>query len=129
MATVLAFLNIGATEIVLVAVLFVLLFGADKLPAVARTLGKVQGEWARAKRDLQREMRTEEERQLDELYRFERARELQIRQSNPEFQEEQRVREAARALGIADADTATLPHLRGEIRERLGSTDSGTTGP
>lgn len=40
---------IGTGEIVLGSVVIVLLFGATKIPQIARALGQAAGEWRRAK--------------------------------------------------------------------------------
>lgn len=42
----------GAGEILLVLVVVLLLFGAERLPAMARALGKAMEEFRRAARDL-----------------------------------------------------------------------------
>lgn len=115
----LAFLNLGATELVLVAVVFLLFFGVDKLPAAGRAIGRLQGEWSRARKQVERELRSEEDREDDRLREFERKRELQIRHQSPEFLEEVRVRDAARSLGIEDADTAPVASLRDAIAKAV----------
>ncbi len=124
----LAFLNLGATELALIAVLLVMFFGIDKLPAAARALGRAQAEWSRAKKDIERELRTEEERELSKQREFERQREAQVRHASPEVLEEQRVREAARALGIADAETAPLVDLRRRVADAVGAGRSSAAG-
>lgn len=123
----LAFLNLGATELVLIAVVFLLFFGVDKLPAAGRAIGKLQGQWARARRDIEREIRSEEERELDKLREFERRRELQMRQNSPDFLEEMRLRDAARSLGLDDADTAPVAKLREDIARSVAGKGTDVT--
>ncbi|HEX2164937.1 MAG TPA: twin-arginine translocase TatA/TatE family subunit, partial [Thermoanaerobaculia bacterium] len=59
---------LGATEIVFILVLALLIFGPRKLPEVGRTVGKALGELRRATTDLKRsvnaELALEEERPL-----------------------------------------------------------------
>lgn len=74
----LAFLNLGGGEIALVLVLLVLLFGVDKMPKMARALGRLRGELERAKGSVETALKTEEERALDEQLAFERQRERQV---------------------------------------------------
>lgn len=46
----------GAGEILLVLVVLLLLFGAGRLPAIARSLGRTLEEFRRAARDLSRDI-------------------------------------------------------------------------
>lgn len=80
----LAFLNLGPTEVALVLVLFLLLFGADKVPQLARSLGKAKAELERAQREVRESIKTDEEREIEEQLAFERAREHQMRQQQGE---------------------------------------------
>lgn len=52
----LAFLNLGAQEIFIIFLVIVLLFGARKLPELARAIGRSMGEFRRAKDDFDREL-------------------------------------------------------------------------
>ena len=47
---------IGYTELILIFIVIVLLFGASKLPELARSLGKASGEFKRAKRETELEI-------------------------------------------------------------------------
>ncbi len=53
----LAFLpNLGPTEMVIIFVLVMLLFGAKKIPELARGIGKSLGEFKKAKNDFEKEL-------------------------------------------------------------------------
>lgn len=106
----------GSSEVVLLLVLFLLLFGAQKVPELARGLGKARAELERAQRDVQRSMRSEEERALEEQLAFERAREHQLQQQDAELAQLQR---AAAELGV-QTQGLTKEQLRAEIAERVG---------
>ena len=49
------FMGIGATEWLLIIVVVVLLFGAKRIPELARSLGRASHEFKKAKEDLSRE--------------------------------------------------------------------------
>lgn len=51
----LLFLGISGLELVAVVVLVLLLFGADSLPGIARTVGKVMREFRKASNDIKKE--------------------------------------------------------------------------
>jgi sec-independent protein translocase protein TatA len=57
MNTFLAFGPFGTTEMIIVAILVLVLFGAKKLPTFARSLGRSMQEFKHAKDDFEREMR------------------------------------------------------------------------
>ena len=46
----------GAGEIVLIVILAVILLGPDKLPELARSLGKIYAEYQKAKREIELEL-------------------------------------------------------------------------
>ena len=48
-----AFLNIGNTELIIILVIILLLFGAKKLPELARGLGKSMQEFKKASREVE----------------------------------------------------------------------------
>jgi sec-independent protein translocase protein TatA len=52
----LGFLNFGMQEIVVIFLIIVLLFGAKKLPELARGLGKSVGEFKKARGEFEREL-------------------------------------------------------------------------
>lgn len=70
----LALFDIGAPEIFLIVLVFVLLFGATKIPQLARTLGRAKGDFEKGKLEGERELATEQ----DEVATIRRARELGI---------------------------------------------------
>ena len=90
----LLFLNLSTGELIWILVLFVLLFGATKIPELARSLGKAQREFQRAR---------------DEI-----ASEAQ----KPAETEEDRIRKAAADLGLATENKST-EQLRQEMADRL----------
>ncbi|MDF7797844.1 twin-arginine translocase TatA/TatE family subunit [Pontiellaceae bacterium B1224] len=47
----------GGSEVLLVLFVFLLLFGAKKLPELSRALGRSLGEFKKGKEDLEREIR------------------------------------------------------------------------
>lgn len=52
----LAFLNLGGPEIFIIFLIVILLFGARKLPELARGLGRSLGEFRKAKDEFDREI-------------------------------------------------------------------------
>jgi sec-independent protein translocase protein TatA len=51
-------MNLGATEILLVLLVVLLLFGGKRLPELARAIGKGLAEFRRATQEVQREINT-----------------------------------------------------------------------
>lgn len=47
----------GGMELLIVLAIVVLLFGANKLPALARSSGQAMGEFKRGREDVERELR------------------------------------------------------------------------
>ena len=47
----------GGLELVIILAIVVLLFGANKLPALARSSGQAMGEFKRGREDVERELR------------------------------------------------------------------------
>lgn len=48
---------IGTNEIILIALVVIILFGATKIPELARSLGRATGEFKKAKSEAERELR------------------------------------------------------------------------
>jgi len=46
----------GSTELLLIVIIALFLFGPDKMPEIARTLGKVMGDFKRAMKDAEAEL-------------------------------------------------------------------------
>ncbi len=53
MKEIFGFLNIGNTELIIILVIILLLFGAKKLPELARGLGKSMQEFKKATREVE----------------------------------------------------------------------------
>jgi sec-independent protein translocase protein TatA len=68
MNTTLAILpNLGGQEMIIIFVIILLLFGAKKIPELARGLGKSMGEFKKAREDFEREItRSEDEVRIKE---------------------------------------------------------------
>ena len=61
MNEILAFISMpGGPEWIIIFIIVLLLFGAKKLPELARGLGKSMGEFKRAREDFEREIRNAE---------------------------------------------------------------------
>jgi len=56
MNTQLAFFNLGGQEMVIIFIIVLLLFGAKKIPELARGLGKSMGEFKKAREEFEREV-------------------------------------------------------------------------
>jgi len=54
----LAFFNLGGQEMLIIFLIVLLLFGAKKLPDLARGIGKSMGEFKKARDDFEREITT-----------------------------------------------------------------------
>jgi sec-independent protein translocase protein TatA len=67
MNAMLAFMNLGGQEMIIIFVVILLLFGAKKIPELARGLGKSMGEFKKAREDFEREItRSEDEVKIRE---------------------------------------------------------------
>jgi sec-independent protein translocase protein TatA len=53
--------NLGATEIILIVLVILLLFGAKKIPELAQGLGKGMREFKKAVKDVEEEVKKTEE--------------------------------------------------------------------
>ncbi len=47
----------GTTEIILIVIAVIILFGANKIPELARSLGRATGEFKKAKSETERELK------------------------------------------------------------------------
>ena len=59
--------NVGPIQILIVAGLIVLLFGAGKIPEIARSLGKAKGEFKKGLAEGEKEEKEAEEKPAKEL--------------------------------------------------------------
>ncbi len=98
----------GGQEWLLILLIIFILFGASKLPEVARSLGKSVGEFKKAQREAEMELR-EFEREL---------REGKFKQS----EKRKRLEKIARDLGI-DPEGKTDEELLEEINKALPKTE------
>lgn len=73
--------NLGITEILVLVVLVLLFFGPQRLPEIARGLGKAMREFKKGMNEVQREFEEMERRQREDSTEEERAR---SRRSGPE---------------------------------------------
>lgn len=90
----------GPNELIIIGLIIVLLFGASKLPELARSLGRSQAEFRKAQIEAEREVR-EIEKKLNESK-----------------SDSEKLRELADSLGI-DVKDKTDDELLDEIRDRL----------
>ncbi|MFA5860158.1 MAG: twin-arginine translocase TatA/TatE family subunit [Candidatus Thermoplasmatota archaeon] len=118
MALTLALLNLGPEEILVILMIFLLLFGADKIPQVARQLGKARAELSRAQTEVQKALKGEDERALDEQLKSDASREQHVVQQDYEMFQ---LRRAAVELGI-DTGGKTREELRIAIAEAVAPT-------
>ncbi|MFC7335678.1 twin-arginine translocase TatA/TatE family subunit [Haloferula chungangensis] len=56
MNPILAFMNLGGPEMIAIFVIILLLFGAKKIPELARGLGKSMGEFKKAREEFEHEI-------------------------------------------------------------------------
>jgi sec-independent protein translocase protein TatA len=97
-----AILGLGNTELVVILVVFLLLFGASAIPKLARSMGRAKGEFGKAKREFAAEAAKAEETAAA---------------TTPSPSEEQ-VRKTARELGIAEQGKS-LDEVKALIAEKL----------
>lgn len=95
-----AILGLGNTELVVILVVFLLLFGATAIPKLARSLGRAKGEFGKAKREFATE-----------------AAKAESATAAPPPSEDQ-VRRTARDLGIAEQGKG-LDEVKALIAEKL----------
>lgn len=59
--------NLGAGEIILIVLVILLLFGAKKIPELARGLGKGMSEFKKGLKDVEKDIKeSEEEKKIEE---------------------------------------------------------------
>jgi sec-independent protein translocase protein TatA len=102
---------IGTNEILIIGVIIVLLFGASKLPELARSMGKSMGEFKKAQRESELE-----------LSEFERS----AKSGTAPKKKESKVEKMAKDLGIK-TEGKTEDELLGEIEAVLSKRESVKT--
>jgi len=88
----------GMEIIILAIIVIVIIFGARKIPEIARAMGRAGGEFKKGQQDAQRELATEAEKPSEERHKLEAA---------------------AKALGI-DVAGKNETQIREEMRRKLG---------
>ena len=122
----LALLNLGPSEIALVLVLLVVLFGADKLPQLARRVGQAKAQLDAAKNQVAQAFEDPDERSAAQQAEFERKREAYIRAMGDPSREDLIAR--AEALGLQTQGLDTLD-LKAAIAARLAGEDAADAAP
>jgi sec-independent protein translocase protein TatA len=106
---------LGAEDVLVILVLAVLLFGAEKAPEMSRQIGRARAQLQRVQTQVREAILTDEERALEQRLKFEAARDLHVAQQDVEaFQ----LRRAAEELGI-DPTGKPKEALRAEIARRV----------
>ena len=94
---------LGMTEIlIIVFVVIILLFGAKKLPELARSIGRAKGEFERGKMDIEREIKDE------------KAKDAKKEDGKQTKKEEKDIIKAAKELGI-ETEGKSEEELKKEI--------------
>ncbi len=99
----------GPMEIALVIVVIIILFGAAKIPELARSLGKATGEFKKGQKEIEREL-TEAERSIKET---------------PVENKSSKIKQMASDLGIS-TEGKTEEQLLEEIQKKMPKVKSET---
>ncbi len=99
----------GAMEIALIVVAIIILFGASKIPELARSLGKATGEFKKGQKEIEREL-TNVEKSIKE---------------SPEEDKSSKIKQMARDLGIS-IEGKTDEQLLEEIQKKMPKVKSET---
>lgn len=105
-----AILGLGDTELVVILLVFLLLFGATAIPKLARSLGQAKGQFNQAKREFE-----------SELAKSERASSTAAAPATSApagAASEEQVRRTARDLGIAEQGKS-LDEVKRLIAQKL----------
>jgi len=94
---------LGTQEIVLIVLVVIILFGASKIPELARSLGKATGEFKKAKKETE-----------DEL----KGVETSIKESPPPVESTSKIRKMAKDLGIP-VEGKSDEQLLDEIQKKM----------
>src|SRR3989304_7004694 len=95
----------GTWEIILIVVAIIVLFGASKIPELARSLGRATGEFKKAKEETERELRDVER---------------SIKEGKPIEEKTSKIKQMARDLGIA-SEGKSDEQLLDEIKKKMPS--------
>lgn len=99
----------GPMEIALVVVVIIILFGAAKIPELARSLGKATGEFKKGQKEIEREL-TDIEKSVKE---------------SPGEDKSSKIKQMARDLGIS-TEGKTDEQLLEEIQKKMPKVKSET---
>jgi sec-independent protein translocase protein TatA len=88
----------GPELLIIVFVVIILLFGAKKLPELAKSMGRAKGEFERGKMEIEREIREEK--------------------AKDSKKEEKDIPRAAKELGI-ETEGKTEEELKAEIKKKM----------
>ncbi len=97
---------IGPNELLLILLIAVLLFGANKLPELARSIGKASGEFKKAQREAEMELREFEENLREGKY------------DNKEEEKRKKLEDMAKSLNI-DPEGKSDDELLEEIKKAI----------
>ena len=97
----------GPSEMIIIAFIVMLLFGAKKLPELARSLGKSKGEFEKGKQEQDSESKVKSESKVESEFKVE-----SVMKSREELEK------AAKALGIDSAGKSDS-ELRDAIKQNL----------
>jgi len=107
---------IGTTEIIVIAIVaIVLLFGAGKVPQLARSFGQAMGEFKKAKREAELDLK-----KFEESATAEEAAVPKLKAKPKAKTEDLDIREVAAYMGI-ETEGKTEEELREEVRAKLES--------
>lgn len=99
----------GGPELLLIVVVIIILFGAAKIPELARSLGKATGEFKKGQKEIEREL-SEAEKSFKE---------------NPAENNPSKIKQMARDLGIS-TEGKTDEQLLDEIQKKMPKVKSET---
>ncbi|MEA3200189.1 MAG: hypothetical protein QOE90_1617 [Thermoplasmata archaeon] len=116
----LALLNLGPSEVALILVLLVVLFGADKAPELARRVGAMKAQLDSARGQVVEAFTTPQDRADDRQAEFEAKRERYIRAMDDAPYED--LLKRAQGLGLQTQGLDTLD-LKAAIAARLAGED------
>ena len=106
------FLNIIGTEwIMIIFIALILLFGTKRFPEAAKKIGKIVGEYKKAKDTVEKQMKD--------------VTKENIEVSGPVKDERQKLDAMSKTLGI-DSKSKSDEELRGIIKNKIGQTENET---